>query len=118
MKIRKKVADAIERANKIGFKVEDSFLRLPRKSRSKKYRKEVIKKKCKYCKATEDLTIDHKNPVSKGGTNDINNLQTLCRRCNQNKSSLSDKQVRFLFKWFLEIQESRIKTGKKPYKLS
>lgn len=40
---------------------------------------------CKQCGATEDLTIDHIHPESKGGTNDIENLQVLCRRCNCSK---------------------------------
>jgi len=40
---------------------------------------------CKQCGATDDLTIDHIHPESKGGTNDIENLQVLCRRCNCSK---------------------------------
>lgn len=32
-----------------------------------------------------ELEIDHIFPVAKGGDNDVKNLQTLCRKCNQGK---------------------------------
>jgi HNH endonuclease/Homing endonuclease associated repeat len=32
-----------------------------------------------------ELEVDHINPVAKGGTNDLVNLQTLCWSCNQGK---------------------------------
>ena len=34
---------------------------------------------------TVELEIDHIVPVAKNGTNDVDNLQTLCRECNQGK---------------------------------
>lgn len=34
------------------------------------------------------LHIDHKIPVSKGGTDELDNLQTLCSDCNLNKSDV------------------------------
>lgn len=43
--------------------------------------------KCVHCGNDNDLTIDHKLPVVRGGTNAIDNLQTLCRRCNLAKGS-------------------------------
>ena len=41
--------------------------------------------KCINCGSTVDLTIDHIIPKCAGGTNAIDNLQTLCLRCNSIK---------------------------------
>ncbi len=38
------------------------------------------------CTKTQDLTIDHMIPLSKGGTDELTNLQFLCRRHNSRKS--------------------------------
>ena len=35
------------------------------------------------------MTIDHKVPLSKGGTNEISNLQSACEVCNLLKSALT-----------------------------
>lgn len=37
---------------------------------------------CLRCGATENLTRDHVVPLSRGGSNSIDNLQPLCGRCN------------------------------------
>ena len=50
-------------------------------------------KKCLLCgngPADAPLEVDHIIPRSKGGSNDLSNLQTLCRPCNQGKSNLDD----------------------------
>lgn len=43
---------------------------------------------CKCGRKTNDLEIDHIMPISKGGKTHPNNLQTLCKKCNQNKSNV------------------------------
>lgn len=48
----------------------------------------MLGNKCQSCFKTEPeikITIDHVQPVSKGGTNHIDNLQPLCMNCNQKK---------------------------------
>jgi 5-methylcytosine-specific restriction endonuclease McrA len=37
---------------------------------------------CLYCGATDHLSLDHFQPVARGGTNHANNLFTACRSCN------------------------------------
>lgn len=81
----------------------------------RKYIGKIKLKKCKYCKSKENLTIDHKIPLSQQGTNEAKNLQCLCQRCNEMKSGLSDRQVRKLWNWFLDIQKDREKNNYKKY---
>ena len=52
--------------------------------------------RCQWCNASKEngaeLTVDHIIPksagIDNGGTNDINNLQTLCKDCNENKADI------------------------------
>lgn len=59
---------------------------------SKNLREKVFardKYRCVVCGSTENLTIDHRIPYSKGGTTEMSNLQTLCESCNQKKADSS-----------------------------
>ena len=66
---------------------------------SKKIRFEVFKRdgfRCVYCgKIPPDviLEVDHIIPVSKKGTNDINNLVTSCFECNRGKRDIELEKV-------------------------
>lgn len=86
---------------------------MARKPIGKKLRFEVFKRDCftcQYCGKNPPevvLWLDHINPVTNGGSNDIKNLVTSCRSCNIGKGSriLTDKQPSLP----REIIESRIK---------
>lgn len=51
------------------------------------------KYQCQSCGKTStetNLSIDHIFPLSRGGKNDISNLQTLCLTCNKSKTDKID----------------------------
>lgn len=55
-----------------------------------KIRKQVFERdhyRCLERESWRDLTIDHVIPRSRGGTDDLGNLQTLCRTCNSRKGT-------------------------------
>ena len=53
---------------------------------------------CAYCGKIlvdkDDLTIDHKNPKAKGGTNEFDNLIGCCRSCNRLKNDKTIEEFR------------------------
>ncbi|MBW4576337.1 MAG: HNH endonuclease [Aphanothece sp. CMT-3BRIN-NPC111] len=70
-------------------------IRIPPEVR--KYVFERDRYQCKSCGKTKletELTIDHIIPLASGGANDISNLQTLCRACNQQKKHHFDPRFR------------------------
>lgn len=93
-----KVGSLISRLNdKHGDRYNDegiwnSIVRVERGRVSNKMRFSIFEKdnyRCRNCKRhTDDLEIDHIIPIAKGGKSEYNNLQTLCKRCNKNKSDI------------------------------
>ena len=51
---------------------------------------------CAYCRADVRLSLDHKTPLSRGGSNGIENLQWLCISCNSRKRTRTDEEYRAL----------------------
>ena len=85
----------------IGYKVSH---RKPKFSRTNVYRRD--KNTCQFCNKkfrTEDLTIDHVTPKSKGGKMEWTNVALACTSCNNKKG---DKT----------LQEAGMKLIRKPFK--
>lgn len=85
---------------------------------TKKLRFEVFKRDgfaCQYCgkmPPSVTLEIDHINPRSKGGNNDINNLITACFDCNRGKTNIPLTKIPNSLQENLEIlkeQENQLK---------
>jgi 5-methylcytosine-specific restriction endonuclease McrA len=51
---------------------------------------------CAYCQATENFSLDHKTPLSRGGSNSVENLQWLCVSCNSRKRTRTDEEYRLI----------------------
>lgn len=67
------------------------------------------KGRCSYCGRTHRLRyleIDHKHPVSRGGGNEIGNLQLLCVPCNMRKGIQSDHEFRRRYRRLLPADGS------------
>ena len=90
---------------------------------SKKIRFEVFKRDgflCAYCGNTPPeaiLEVDHIEPVSKGGTDDINNLITSCFDCNRGKSNITLDKIPKKISENLEILKEKEEQLKEYRKL-
>jgi len=72
-----------------GF-IDEYFTRKRRRVLNRSLVKKVLNKynhTCVYCGSTENLTIDHVKPFSKGGKDNFSNLQVLCKSCNSRKGN-------------------------------
>lgn len=52
---------------------------------------------CDYCErgfSGNEFEIDHKLPISRGGTNAFENLHFVCQECNHDKNSKTDEEYR------------------------
>lgn len=92
----------------------------PRRTRSEVYRfrnkrglsaevaKALLGRKplgCAFCGAVGDLHLDHDVPKSRGGGNDLGNLQWLCPPCNTGKGALTTEE------FFAHIQKILARRG-------
>lgn len=67
---------------------------------------------CFYCGKSGRLTIDHDMPVTRGGSDDIENILPACRSCNSRKH---DKTAKEFFAWVSRTNHSNTGgSGPKP----
>jgi len=80
-------------------------------------RHEVFKRdnfKCTECGATNENTqlhVDHFIPISKGGTDELANLRTLCKTCNLEKSNLIFSSTNIILINQKTSEQTRIRFG-------
>jgi 5-methylcytosine-specific restriction endonuclease McrA len=53
----------------------------------------ALNSKCVKCNSKTNLQIDHIYPKSKGGSDVLGNLQTLCARCNLKKGNKFESEL-------------------------
>ena len=69
-------------------------IKVIRKTINEEVRNTIFKRdnyKCIKCGSNKDLVIDHIMPFPKGGVTELNNLQTLCKKCNREKGNKTNK---------------------------
>ena len=82
---RKYVTDYCNDPKNIRYEsYRSSWLSVRKKMKKLVYERD--KHECRYCGSENHLQIDHIHPMARGGTNDLDNLQILCRKCNLRKS--------------------------------
>ena len=93
---------------------------ISRKGFSAEIRNDVYERtqgKCALCGKFvrfDQFTIDHIIPLAKGGTNERNNLQCTCKRCNAMKQDFS--QDEFIDRMIDILAYQMKKNGKKKYR--
>jgi 5-methylcytosine-specific restriction endonuclease McrA len=64
--------------------------------RSQWWKQKLARGLCHYCENTfnrEDLTMDHKVPVARGGTSSRGNVVVACKDCNSEKKYLTPAEM-------------------------
>jgi 5-methylcytosine-specific restriction protein A len=94
---------AILTARRLGFFVNT----MKRKIIPSKVKKTIWSKACVICGLSGLTQVDHIIPIANGGMNDIENLQPLCKQCNNKKNC--HKSNDDLIDCYLENREAHIR---------
>lgn len=85
---------------RLGSPQLSSRSRGPRRSMDQATRRTLYDRqegRCVYCRRyfpVDIMHVDHKRPFSKGGSDEMDNLQVLCPTCNSSKGSYTDEEYR------------------------
>ena len=52
----------------------------------------LLESPCIYCGSTEDITVEHRVPLIRGGVHDKSNLAPACRSCNSKKGTMTHEE--------------------------
>lgn len=76
----------------------------------------VITGRCQICKEWKYLELDHIVSRARGGSNDPDNIQFICRECHNKKHSMNKKEKKDkLKKSFSNIKHKCISCGQQVY---
>lgn len=95
----------------VGIKNNDKKIKRRTKGYSKKFLQKNSDTNCIYCKTklnTENSSVDHIIPISKGGNNSQLNLVVVCRDCNNERGDLE-------FKTYLKIKNEEFEKVESPF---
>lgn len=92
-KVKRRVS-SYQKANRQKMNVLSSRRRVREANNGGSHTLEELRRKfmllgdvCFYCGVGGDLTIDHDIPISRGGTDNIENILPACRSCNSSKNA-------------------------------
>lgn len=100
-----------------GFISKEEFQRCKRKNFTKNQRMQIYHKTAGHCYLCgsfvpyEQFEVEHKIPLTAGGSNDISNLYCSCHDCNNMKGSIAPKDLMQKIKQ-IQLHQIMIKHGK------
>lgn len=72
-------------------------------------------RRCAYCGAEGEPTVDHRTPLARGGSNRIDNLLPACRSCNLRKGTKDELEFRALLALEALMKVRRLREDAAPY---
>ena len=74
--------------------------------------------RCASCGTDEDITIDHILPRVRGGSDEVSNLQPMCRKCNSHKGTRPDTYWGKQFYFDLPLNRSALRVSQDNFVFS